>query len=38
VRAAVFTLLVEAEDRFLVHLAGRQREQLNDLLSRIMEL
>jgi DNA-binding MarR family transcriptional regulator len=37
-RAHAFTLLVECEERFLQPLAGEQREQLHDLLSRVVEL
>jgi DNA-binding MarR family transcriptional regulator len=38
VREAAFTLLVDTEERFLTHLAGDQRAQLNDLLSQIVEM
>jgi MarR family transcriptional regulator, transcriptional regulator for hemolysin len=37
-RTAAFTLLADSEERFLTHLVGDQRDQLNDLLSRIVEL
>jgi DNA-binding MarR family transcriptional regulator len=38
VHAAAFTLLADTEERFLVQLAGDQRQQLNELLSRIVEM
>jgi DNA-binding MarR family transcriptional regulator len=38
VRTAAFTVLANTEEQFLMNLAGDQREQLNDLLSRIVEL
>jgi DNA-binding MarR family transcriptional regulator len=38
IRARAFTLLAESEQQFLMPLAGEQRDQLNDLLSRIVEL
>ena len=38
VRLQAFSLLAESEDRFLTPLAGQQRDQLNDLLSRIVYL
>ncbi len=38
VRLQAFTLLAESEERFLTPLAGQQRDQLNDLLSRIVYL
>jgi DNA-binding MarR family transcriptional regulator len=38
IRARAFTLLAESEEQFLMPLAGEQRDQLNDLLSRIVEL
>jgi DNA-binding MarR family transcriptional regulator len=38
VRTAAFTLLADTEERFLMHLGGQQRDQLHDLLSRIVEL
>jgi DNA-binding MarR family transcriptional regulator len=38
VRTAAFTLLANTEEQFLTNLAGDQRAQLNDLLSRIVEL
>jgi DNA-binding MarR family transcriptional regulator len=37
-RVQAFSLLAESEDRFLMPLAGQQRDQLNDLLSRIVHL
>lgn len=38
VRADALKLLLECESRFLKPLAGDQREQLHDLLSRVIEL
>lgn len=38
VRTAAFTLLADTEEQFLMNLAGDQRVQLNELLSRIVEL
>lgn len=38
VRNQAFTLLADCESRFLTPLAGEQRDQLHDLLSRIVYL
>jgi MarR family transcriptional regulator, lower aerobic nicotinate degradation pathway regulator len=38
VRTAAFTLLADTEEQLLTNLAGDQRAQLNDLLSRIVDL
>jgi DNA-binding MarR family transcriptional regulator len=38
VRSRAFTLLADCEERFLMPLAGEQRHQLNDMLSRIVDL
>jgi DNA-binding MarR family transcriptional regulator len=38
VHTAAFTLLADTEEQFLMNLGGDQRAQLNDLLSRIVEL
>lgn len=38
IRSRAFTLLADCEERFLMPLAGEQRDQLNDLLSRIVYL
>jgi DNA-binding MarR family transcriptional regulator len=38
VRVEAFVLLAASEERFLTPLAGEQRKQLNDQLSRIVQL
>ena len=38
VREQAFALLVDCEERFLTPLAGEQRAQLTELLSRVVEL
>jgi DNA-binding MarR family transcriptional regulator len=38
IRGQAFTLLADCEERFLMPLAGDQRDQLHDLLSRIVYL
>jgi DNA-binding MarR family transcriptional regulator len=38
VRSEAFALLAEGEDQLLIPLAGEQRDQLNELLSRIVWL
>ena len=37
-RGEAFTRLVDCEERFLTPLAGDQREELHDLLSRVIDL
>jgi DNA-binding MarR family transcriptional regulator len=37
-RTRALTLLLDCEERFLTQLAGEQRDQLHDLLSRVTEL
>lgn len=38
VRGRAFKLLLDCEDRFLTPLAGDQRDELTQLLSRIVEM
>jgi MarR family transcriptional regulator, lower aerobic nicotinate degradation pathway regulator len=38
IREQAFTLLIDCEERFLIPLAGEQRTQLTDLLTRVVEL